>query len=732
MHRPSIALACILKNEIENIDRLLASVEGCFDIIHLTDTGSTDGSKELIEKYQDLPPEENPAKTPIRVHYFDWIDDFSAARNYSFSHAETDYIAWADLDDSLSDKNAFIDWRNNTMKYADFWIATYHYAFDGNGKAMCSFARERVVKASLKLPWNYFVHEGIVPISPLGLPVKSEYAQTWAINHMRTPQDLEKDRSRNIRLLADRKKDLDPRMLYYYGKELFEANKPMEAFGVLLEATSEEKLELHDRVMGLQYACLSAMLLNQFDRAIQLAHQGLQLNPQRAEFYNIIGDCYTKLNRHADAIPFYTSAPQCQIQGGGIQQAIFQAEESYKHYPYNKLAQIYFLLGNAEKAEACIDEALKFGPHAESEGIKSELVKVKKVVRQPKKGEVQDTGDIVISCHPQGFYEWDEDVYKSRGIGGSETAVVEMAQHLSHISKRKVIVFNNRTSEKVFGNVHYKPAAEVADYFANNMPYVHIAWRHNIKMTTAPTFVWNHDLGFQGLQAMDHYTKIFCLSEFHRNFVKNLLNVPYEKIHVTSNGINPDRFKGLDFTKEPGKVVFSSSPDRGIKEAIEVMDRVVKKLPFATLHVFYGLHNMYKVGRNKEADELKALMDSRSYLKFHDNVPQSQLTLELASSQVWLYPTNFLETFCITALEMLSCKVYPVARAEWGAVQETIESCQGQKSAMVYDENYDTYAEKVIEGIEKNLGLEITFNPNDKSWEKVAHSWIDYFNAILI
>lgn len=97
MTRPSIAMACILKNEIENIDRFLASIEGCFDIIHMTDTGSTDGSKELIEKYQADLPECNPAKTPIRVHYFDWIDDFSAARNYSFSHAQTDYIGWGDL-----------------------------------------------------------------------------------------------------------------------------------------------------------------------------------------------------------------------------------------------------------------------------------------------------------------------------------------------------------------------------------------------------------------------------------------------------------------------------------------------------------------------------------------------------------------------------------------------------------------------------------------------------------
>ena len=617
------------------------------------------------------------------------------------------------------------------MKYADFWIATYNYAYDSNGKPACSFARERIIKRSLGLSWNYFVHEGIPPISPLGLPVRSEFAHTWTINHRRTQADLEKDRSRNITLLEMRRNELDPRMLYYYGKELFEANRPKESLNVLGEAIKKDKLELHDRVMGIQYACLSAMLIKEFEVAIQLAHQGLQLDPQRAEFFNIVGDCYLKLNRHKDSIPFYTAAPTCKMNKG-MQQAIYQAEESYRHYPYNKLAQIYFFLGDAEKAEFYVDEALKLGPHVESEGIKKELVKVKEIIRQPLIGSAKRVDDIVITCHPTGVYEWDEDIYRTRGIGGSETAVVEMAQHLSKNSGRNVVIFNNISSEKQFGAVYYKPFKEAAPYFKDNIPYVNIAWRHNIKMTNAPTFIWNHDLGFHGLANFEQYEKVFCLSNFHRDFVRNLINVPYEKIHVTSNGLNPKRFESLSFEKTPGKVVFSSSPDRGIIEAIEVMDRVTKKIPFATLHVYYGLDNMYKVGRTQEADGLKALMASRPYVQFHGNITQTELTKELSTAQVWLYPTNFLETFCITALEMLSCKVYPVIRGEWGAVQETIESCQGQKSAIVYDHNYDTYAEKVIDGIENKLYEQITFNPSDKSWEKVALSWIDYFNAILI
>ncbi len=35
------------------------------------------------------------------VYDFEWIDDFSAARNFSFSKASKDYIMWLDADDII-------------------------------------------------------------------------------------------------------------------------------------------------------------------------------------------------------------------------------------------------------------------------------------------------------------------------------------------------------------------------------------------------------------------------------------------------------------------------------------------------------------------------------------------------------------------------------------------------------------------------------------------------------
>jgi glycosyltransferase involved in cell wall biosynthesis len=57
--------------------------------IVIMDTGSTDNTKGVALEFTD------------KVYDFQWIDDFSAARNAAFEKAMMDYILWLDADDIL-------------------------------------------------------------------------------------------------------------------------------------------------------------------------------------------------------------------------------------------------------------------------------------------------------------------------------------------------------------------------------------------------------------------------------------------------------------------------------------------------------------------------------------------------------------------------------------------------------------------------------------------------------
>lgn len=720
----SIALACILKNEERNIAQLLNSVKDCFDEIHLTDTGSTDNSIEIINSLkQDY---------PLHLHHFKWIDDFAAARNASFAPVTTDYVMWLDLDDVLSGAEGFKNFTKTTMKIADFWVATYHYASDGSGKPICSFVRERIFRTNLKLKWKYFVHEGVIPKSDFKKDVIVHYATSWNVVHKRSDEDAKQDKSRNIKLFSDRKNQLDARMKYYYGKELFETGDPLTAFGELLTASADETLEGHDRLMSVQYCCISAMQLNQFDRAIQIAHQGLQLDPCRAEFYVIIGDSYLKMNRINEAIPNFRAAASCPYQENRlVYGAIYSHADSYKHYPLNQLARIYANQGNMDLAEETVNKAMALGDNQESIAIASEIQSLKSKVGIGINISKSKNEDIVVSCHPGGFYEWDEHVYKTKGIGGSETAVVEMAYWLSRLTDRKVLVFNNRAEKRWFGNVEYLPANDLPMYFASNVPKVNINWRHNIKLTDADTYLWSHDLMCHGIERSENYKELLALSEFHKNFLINIAAVPENKIRVTRNGIDPDRFKYLDINKVDNRVIWSSSPDRGLERAMLVMDEVVREFGTAELHCYYGFDNMLKMGKKAHVESIQAMIKERPYVKFVGNVSQSELSGAMASAQVWLYPTNFLETFCITAVEALCCKVHPVVRA-YGALEDTLSYESKIKMADVINsdcetkEEIDLYAQAVINSIYSRSWQRVEADKEKHSWQSVAKEWIEF------
>lgn len=89
----SISLCMIVKNEEAVLARCLGSVADLVEEIIIVDTGSTDRTREIAAEYTD------------KIYDFQWIHDFSAARNYAFSLASCDYIYSVDADEVLDEEN---------------------------------------------------------------------------------------------------------------------------------------------------------------------------------------------------------------------------------------------------------------------------------------------------------------------------------------------------------------------------------------------------------------------------------------------------------------------------------------------------------------------------------------------------------------------------------------------------------------------------------------------------
>ncbi len=125
LYMVTVSLCMILKNEEKVISRCLNSIASLVDEIIIVDTGSTDGTKEIAAEYTS------------NIYSYTWTDDFSAARNYSFSKATKDYCMWLDADDVLepSEINKFINLKQSLTLDTDIVMMKYNTAFDEAGKS---------------------------------------------------------------------------------------------------------------------------------------------------------------------------------------------------------------------------------------------------------------------------------------------------------------------------------------------------------------------------------------------------------------------------------------------------------------------------------------------------------------------------------------------------------------------------------------------------------------------
>jgi glycosyltransferase involved in cell wall biosynthesis len=85
----SLSLCLIAKNEAHQLARCIESVRGLAEDVLVLDTGSTDGTPELARSLG------------ARVEFFEWCNDFAAARNVALTHIASDWVLVLDADEWL-------------------------------------------------------------------------------------------------------------------------------------------------------------------------------------------------------------------------------------------------------------------------------------------------------------------------------------------------------------------------------------------------------------------------------------------------------------------------------------------------------------------------------------------------------------------------------------------------------------------------------------------------------
>ena len=216
-----LSLCMIVRNEEENLPACLDSVSTAMDEIVIVDTGSTDATKAAAARYTD------------RIFDFQWIDDFSAARNAAFDHAEKPFVMWLDADDMMeeSEVKKLIALKQTLCDNVDAVMMPYHCGLREDGTPSLVFERERIIRKDSGLRFEGAVHEAIA----LRGSVRHE-----AITVRHTGRHDAGSARRNLQIFEKLRasgRTLTPRDWYYYARELMdcgETERAEEAFAAFL------------------------------------------------------------------------------------------------------------------------------------------------------------------------------------------------------------------------------------------------------------------------------------------------------------------------------------------------------------------------------------------------------------------------------------------------------------------------------------------------------------------
>lgn len=331
----TVSLCMIVKNEEKNILNLMNDVCPVLEEIHIVDTGSTDKTLDILKEAQVKYPN-------LKVHHFEWVDDFSKARNFAFTHATQDWVFWVDGDDRV-DSEKLKYFKENVMDDAtlDTWILPYNYSFYPDGSPALTLGRERFLRRGAKFSWAGAIHETI------GIwHLRQREYNDLAINHHREGKILEP--GRNLRILEQEyaKNPNEPRTAYYTAKERFDAIKPTAKEALLHYLTLPGKF--YDDEIGARFRLAKCYLSEQnHGEAIKVIEPiyHLDITRRRSEYYFIFGEVEFALQNYEVAIEWYERCTKTPPPPPRVLNL-----EYWTWHPYKKIAMCYKELGNWPEA----------------------------------------------------------------------------------------------------------------------------------------------------------------------------------------------------------------------------------------------------------------------------------------------------------------------------------------------------------------------------------------------
>jgi glycosyltransferase involved in cell wall biosynthesis len=325
-------------------------------------------------------------------------------------------------------------------------------------------------------------------------------------------------------------------------------------------------------------------------------------------------------------------------------------------------------------------------------------------------------GEIAIVTGPL-WETWSPDDIERRGLGGTETAAVRVAQALAELGCNVVVYGEVR--ERTVGGVAYRHHStfeptdrRLAVIVSRHLQY----FDHPINAQTS--MLWMHDPSYQDrltAHRAAHIDYFLTLNKWH--FEQILKSYPFTqgKLRTIRNGIELEYFRhSLQRRK---RVVSTSAPTRGIDILLELWPRIRAQVPDAELaYCHTDVYNSLADIRPKLAehrDLVHELTERTEGARALGALPQQEVAQLLLTSRVWAHPSwvtplaePFYETSPIAAMEAQAAGCVVVA-SKWGGLQDVVKVGRLIDAEPLGERWRNAFVDEIVDGL---------INPDTQAW----------------
>lgn len=249
----------------------------------------------------------------------------------------------------------------------------------------------------------------------------------------------------------------------------------------------------------------------------------------------------------------------------------------------------------------------------------------------------------------------------------------------------------------------------------------------------------------------NNYDKLVFVSNWQLQMYNAYLGVPYSKSVVIKNAINPiykeedmislPRFEGGfgDFHPEKIKIIYHTTPHRGLNILYAVFEVLAKEFDFIELDVYSSFKLYGWEERDKQHKDVFDKLNAHPMINNHGSVSNDEVRNALKDAHIFAYPSVWQETSCICLMEALAAGLLcvhpnlgalPETSANWSVMYQFDED--QQKHANTFYNYLRNYIMKIHEFGMPNMVNQVHYANNFYNWDDRENEWLRLLSSMKL